>query len=338
MSLINSWAAMAPKEKLVPYKFDPGLLKPDEIEIEVEYCGLCHSDISVIDNDWGLSQYPLVPGHEVVGRIVALGEAVLGFKIGERVGIGWNSESDMNCRQCLSGNHHLCPKVVPTIIGHKGGFAERIRAQWEWVLPLPENLDPSSAGPLMCGGITVFAPLVLNNVAPTDHVGVVGIGGLGHLAIKFAKAWGCEVTAFTHSLAKLEEAKKLGADHVVSSVDVNAIRALAGKLDLLLVTVNVPLDWQAFISTLAPNGRLHIVGAVLEPIPIAAFDLIMSQRTVTGSPTGSPVMMAKMLEFAARHKILPTVEHFPLSKINDAIAHLLAGKARYRVVLDIDFK
>ncbi|RQW80363.1 MAG: NAD(P)-dependent alcohol dehydrogenase [Methanothrix sp.] len=338
MSLINSWAAMAPKEKLVPYKFDPGLLKPDEIEIEVEYCGLCHSDISVIDNDWGLSQYPLVPGHEVVGRIVALGEAVLGFKIGERVGIGWNSESDMNCRQCLSGNHHLCPKVVPTIIGHKGGFAERIRAQWEWVLPLPENLDPSSAGPLMCGGITVFAPLVLNNVAPTDHVGVVGIGGLGHLAIKFAKAWGCEVTAFTHSLAKMEEAKKLGADHVVSSVDVNAIRALAGKLDLLLVTVNVPLDWQAFISTLAPNGRLHIVGAVLEPIPIAAFDLIMSQRTVTGSPTGSPVMMAKMLEFAARHKILPTVEHFPLSKINDAIAHLLAGKARYRVVLDIDFK
>lgn len=338
MSLINSWAAMAPKEKLVPYKFDPGLLKPDEIEIEVEYCGLCHSDISVIDNDWGLSQYPLVPGHEVVGRIVALGEAVLGFKIGERVGIGWNSESDMNCRQCLSGNQHLCPKVVPTIIGHKGGFAERIRAQWEWVLPLPENLDPSSAGPLMCGGITVFAPLVLNNVAPTDHVGVVGIGGLGHLAIKFAKAWGCEVTAFTHSLAKLEEAKKLGADHVVSSVDVNAIRALAGKLDLLLVTVNVPLDWQAFISTLAPNGRLHIVGAVLEPIPIAAFDLIMSQRTVTGSPTGSPVMMAKMLEFAARHKILPTVEHFPLSKINDAVAHLLAGKARYRIVLDADFK
>jgi uncharacterized zinc-type alcohol dehydrogenase-like protein len=338
MSLINSWAAMAPKEKLVPYKFDPGLLKPDEIEIEVEYCGLCHSDISVIDNDWGLSQYPLVPGHEVVGRIVALGDAVLGFKIGERVGVGWNSESDMNCRQCLSGNHHLCPKVVPTIIGHKGGFAERIRAQWEWVLPLPENLDPSSAGPLMCGGITVFAPLVLNNVAPTDHVGVVGIGGLGHLAIKFAKAWGCEVTAFTHSLAKLEAAKKLGADHVVSSVDVNAIRALAGKLDLLLVTVNVPLDWQAFISTLAPNGRLHIVGAVLEPIPIAAFDLIMSQRTVTGSPTGSPVMMAKMLEFAARHKILPTVEHFPLSKINDAIAHLLAGKARYRVVLDADFK
>lgn len=338
MSQINSWAAMGPNEKLVSYKFDPGLLKADEIEIEVEYCGLCHSDISVIKNDWGLSQYPLVPGHEVVGRIVALGVDVLGFEIGEQVGVGWNSESDMHCRQCLSGNHHLCPKVVPTIIGHNGGFADRIRAQWEWVFPLPENLDPSSAGPLMCGGITVFAPLVLNNVAPTDHVGVVGIGGLGHLAIKFAKAWGCEVTAFTHSAAKLEEARKLGADCAVSSIDGNAIRALAGKLDLLLVTVNVPLDWQALISTLAPNGRLHIVGAVLEPIPVAAFDLIMAQRTITGSPTGSPVMMAKMLEFAARHKILPTVEHFPMSKINDAIAHLLAGKARYRVVLDADFK
>jgi uncharacterized zinc-type alcohol dehydrogenase-like protein len=216
MTPINAWAALGPKEKLVPHKFDPGLLKADEIEVKVEHCGLCHSDVSVINNDWGLSQYPLVPGHEVVGRIVALGNAAKRFEIGERVGIGWNSESDMHCRQCLSGNHHLCPKVVPTIIGHRGGFADRIRAQWEWVLPLPETLDPSAAGPLMCGGITVFAPLVLNNIAPTDQVGVVGIGGLGHMAIKFAKAWGCEVTAFTHSASKLEEARKLGADHVVS--------------------------------------------------------------------------------------------------------------------------
>lgn len=338
MTQINAWAALGPKEKLVPHKFDPGQLKADEIEVKVEHCGLCHSDVSIINNDWGLSQYPLVPGHEVVGTIVALGNSAKRFEIGERVGVGWNSESDMYCRQCLSGNHHLCPNVVPTIIGHRGGFADRIRAQWEWVLPLPETLDPSAAGPLMCGGITVFAPLVLNNISPTDQVGVVGVGGLGHMAIKFAKAWGCEVTAFTHSASKLAEARKFGADHVVSSVDGNAIRALAGKLDMLLVTVNVPLDWQAFIGTLAPNGRLHMVGAVLEPIPIAAFDLIMAQRIVTGSPTGSPVMMAKMLEFAARHKILPTVEHFPMSKINDAIAHFVAGRARYRVVLDADFK
>ena len=179
--------------------------------------------------------------------------------------------------------------------------------------------------------------MAFDNIKPTDNVGIVGIGGLGHLAIKFAKAWGCEVTAFTHSTSKLEEAKRLGADRVVSSVDGNAINAMASKLDMLLITANVPLNWSAFISTLAPNGRLHIVGAVLEPIPITAFDLMMTQRIITGSPTGSPVMIAKMLEFAARHGIAATVEHFPMSKVNDAIAYLLAGKARYRVVLDANF-
>ena len=330
MTAINAWAAHGPKEKLVPYKFDPGLLKAEEVEVKVQYCGVCHSDLSIINNEWGLSQYPLIPGH-------ALGEQTKGLKIGQSVGIGWNSESDMHCTQCLSGNQHLCPKVVPTIIGHPGGFADRIHAQWPWVLPLPEKLDTSAAGPLMCGGITVFAPLVLDNIKPTDKVGIVGIGGLGHLAIKFAKAWGCEVTAFTHSTSKLEEAERLGADHVISSVDSNAINAMASKLDMLLITANVSLNWTAFISTLAPNGRLHIVGAVLEPIPIAAFDLIMTQRIITGSPTGSPVMIARMLEFAARHGIVATVEHFPMSKVNDAIAHLVAGKARYRIVLDADF-
>lgn len=337
MKQIKAWATHGPKEKLVPYEFDPGPLKPEEVEVEVEHCGLCHSDLSVINNDWGISKYPLIPGHEVVGKIVALDEHSKGLEIGQRVGIGWNSESDMHCRQCLSGNHHLCPNVVPTIIGHPGGFADRIRAQWEWVLPLPEKLDPSAAGPLMCGGITVFAPLVLNNIRPIDNVGIVGVGGLGHMAIKFAKAWGCEVTAFTHSMSKVKEAKSFGADQVVSSADSNAIRAMAGKLDMLLITANVALDWSAFISALAPNGRLHIVGAVLEPIPIAAFDLIMTQRIITGSPTGSPTMIAKMLEFAARHGIAPMVEHFPMSKVNDAIAHLANGKARYRVVLDADF-
>ena len=140
MTQINAWAALGPKEKLVPHKFDPGQLKADEIEVKVEHCGLCHSDVSVINNDWGLSQFPLVPGHEVVGKIVALGNSAKRFEIGERVGVGWNSESDMYCRQCLSGNHHLCPNVVPTIIGHRGGFADRIRAQWQWVLPLPHQV------------------------------------------------------------------------------------------------------------------------------------------------------------------------------------------------------
>jgi alcohol/geraniol dehydrogenase (NADP+) len=337
MASIKAWAAHGPKEKLVPYEFDPGPLKAEEVELKVRYCGLCHSDVSVLNNDWGMSVYPFVPGHEAVGEITALGEGVRGLKIGQSVGVGWNAVSCMHCSQCISGNHHLCSENVATIIGHNGGFAEHLRAHWLWVFPLPEKLDARLTGPLMCGGITVFSPFVLNTIRPTDHVGIVGLGGLGHMAVRFARAWGCEVTAFTHSASKHDEARKLGADHVVVSTDSNAVRTLAGKLDMLLVTVNVPLDWSAFMSTVAPNGHLHIVGAVLEPIPVAAFDLIMSQRKVTGSPTGSPFMISKMLNFAARHGIAPQVEHFPLSRINEAFAHLEAGKARYRIVLDADF-
>jgi alcohol/geraniol dehydrogenase (NADP+) len=337
MTLVKAWAAHGPKEKLVPYEFEAGQLRPEEVEIKVRYCGLCHSDVSVLNNDWGMSVYPYVPGHEAVGEIVALGDGARGLSVGQLVGIGWNSGSCMHCRQCISGNHHLCGEVAPTIIGHSGGFASRLRAQWHWAFPLPAGMDAGAAGPLLCGGITVFSPFILNDIKPTAHVGIVGIGGLGHMAIKFARAWGCEVTAFSHSESKSDEAMRLGAHHVVVSTDSAAVRALAGTLDMVLIAVNVPLDWSAYMAALAPNGRMHVVGAVLEPIPIGAFDLIMGQRIVTGSPTGSPSMIARMLAFATRHGILPQVEHFPMSKANEAIAHLLSGKARYRIVLDADF-
>jgi uncharacterized zinc-type alcohol dehydrogenase-like protein len=278
-----------------------------------------------------------VPGHEVVGRIVALGEQTKGLKIGQRVGVGWNVASCMHCEQCMSGRHNLCPEVQPTIVAHQGGFADRVRAHWAWTLPLPEALDGSSAGPLLCGGITVFTPLAIMDVQPTDRVGVVGIGGLGHMGLRFANAWGCEVTAFTSSESKADEARGFGAHNVLSSRDSAAIRKAAGTLDFLLVTANVPLDWSALMATLRPNGTLHVVGVVPEPIPVAAFDLIGGQKRVAGSPSGAPAMMATMLDFAARHKIAPQVEHFPMSKVNDALAHLEAGKARYRVVLDADF-
>jgi alcohol/geraniol dehydrogenase (NADP+) len=199
-------------------------------------------------------------------------------------------------------------------------------------------LDPASAGPLLCGGVTVFSPLLTFGIRPTDRVGVVGIGGLGHLGLAFARAWGCEVTAFTSSDSKAAEARRLGAHHVVSSRDAAALARVAGSLDLLLVTVNAPMDWTALLRTLRPRGRLHLVGAVLEPLPIPAFELISSQKSVSGSPTGSPTTIATMLEFAARHRISPQVEHFPMSQIQKALAHLESGQARYRVVLDADFR
>ncbi|MGH8156760.1 MAG: NADPH-dependent aldehyde reductase Ahr [Rhodanobacter sp.] len=334
MSQITGWAATAANQPLELTTFDVGALGAEEVEVAVDYCGICHSDLSMIHNEWGGSRYPFIPGHEVIGRVTALGAQAKGLTLGQRVGIGWTAESCMHCQPCLSGDQNLCAQSVATIGAHHGGFADKLRAHWAWTIPLPEGIDLASAGPLLCGGITVLKPFLAYDIKPTARVGVVGIGGLGHMAVKFAAAWGCEVTAFTSTAAKADEARGFGAHHVVASRDAVAIKAIAGTLDLLLVTVNVPMDWSALLNTLAPKGRMHVVGAVLEPIPVPAFALIGKQREVSGSPTGSPVDIARMLAFAARHDIRPQVEMFPMSKVNDALAHLEAGKARYRIVLE----
>ena len=336
MALIDAWVATAAKQKLVRQQLDLGPLWTEDVEVEVENCGLCHSDLSVLNNDWGFSQYPAVLGHEVIGRVVAVGSAAKGLEVGQRVGIGWTAGSCMYCKQCMSGNQHLCPQAQPTIVGHRGGFASHVRSHWAWTLPLPEQINFAEAGPLLCGGITVFNPLAMY-AKPTSRIGIVGIGGLGHMGVKFAAASGCDVTAFTSSESKFDEARGFGANHVVSSRDSATIRKLASTFDLLIVTVNVTLDWEAMIASLAPNGRMHVVGAVLEPIPVVAFPMIVGQKSVSGSPTGSPVAIETMLDFAARHNITPQNEHMPMSRINEAFERLEAGKARYRIVLDADF-
>ncbi len=329
----HGWAAAKAGAKLESIEFDPGALRPEQVQVQVESCGICHSDISMIDNSWGNSRYPLVPGHEVIGVIEAAGDQVKGLKTGDRVGLGWFSGSCMSCQPCLSGNHQLCGNAEQIIVGRHGGFSDRVRANWEWAVKLPDALDPASAGPLFCGGITVFGPIADFGVKPTDRVGVVGIGGLGHLALQFLNKWGCEVTAFTSSAAKGDDARKLGAHHVVSSRDSAALKKIAGSLDFILVTANVTLDWNAYLAALAPDGRLHFVGAVLEPVPVPAFALIGGRKSVSGSPLGSPATVATMLEFCARHGIAPVTETFPMSEVNAALDHLRAGKARHRIVL-----
>jgi alcohol/geraniol dehydrogenase (NADP+) len=336
MTAIDAWVATEAKQQLSRQQVDLGPLGAEEVEVEVEHCGLCHSDLPVLNNEWGISQFPAVLGHEVVGRVVGVGSAARGIQVGQRVGVGWNAGSCMHCRQCMSGDHHLCPQVQATILGHRGGFASHVRSHWAWTIPLPESIQFAEVGPLLCGGITVFNPLA-RYAQPTSRVGIAGIGGLGHMGLKFAAAYGCDVTAFTSSESKFAEARGFGANHVVSSRDSSAINKLAGTLDLLIVTVNVPLDWDALIGALAPNGRMHVVGAVLEPIPVAAFSLLMGQKSVSGSPTGSPVALATMLDFAARHEVEPQTEHLPMSRINEAFERLEAGKVRYRFVLDADF-
>ena len=332
----KAYAATAKGQALAPFEFDPGPLGVEQVEIKVSHCGICHSDLSMLDNEWGMTTYPFVPGHEVAGTVVAAGSQVKRVKVGDRVGLGWFSGSCLFCRQCLSGDHNLCATAEQTMIGRHGGFANRVRCQWLWATPLPVAIETETAGPLFCGGVTVFNPIIQCGVQPTQRVGVIGIGGLGHMALQFLNKWGCEVVAFTSSDGKRQEALKFGAHDTVSSRDSAQMQKLAGSLDFVLVTANVTLDWAAILNTLAPKGRLHVVGAVPEPIPVPAFTLLSGQKSLSGSPLGSPGTTAKMLEFCARHGIAPVIEKFPMSKVNEAMARLRAGKARYRIVLEND--
>lgn len=333
---VQALAAFGAKQPLQPFAYTPPELGPEQVELAVESCGLCHSDLSMLDNDWGGSSYPFVPGHEVVGKVVALGGHTKRLQLGDRVGLGWFSSSCGCCPHCLSGDQNLCLTAEGTIVGRHGGFATRVRAHWSWLTPLPAALDPASAGPLFCGGITVFNPILQFGVLPTDRVGVIGIGGLGHLALKFLRAWGCEVVAFTSSEAKRSEALELGAHRSLNSRDAAELAGAAGSLDFILNTTNVSLDWGAYMAALKPRGRLHTVGAVADPIALGAFALIQGQKSLSGSPLGSPATVATMLEFAARHGIAPTIETFPMSRANEALEHLRSGQARYRVVLSQD--
>jgi uncharacterized zinc-type alcohol dehydrogenase-like protein len=332
---IKAYAASRAKAPLEPFEYEIGEIGDNQVDINVVSCGICHSDLSMRDNEWGITEYPFVPGHEISGTVRAVGRNVTHLAPGQSVGLGWFARSCMSCRQCLSGNHNLCPDAVGTIVGRHGGFADMVRAHQGWVIPLPAGVDIRTAGPLFCGGITVFNPIIQNNVRPTDRVAVVGIGGLGHLALKFLKAWGCEVTAFSTSPAKESVARNFGAHNFVATGNSAALDKLSGYFDMILVTVNVALDWDAYIGALSPKGKLHIVGAA-PSVEATVFPMLIGQRSLGASPLGSPATMVSMLDFAARHHIEPVVETHPMSKVNDALERLKSGKPGHRIVLDND--
>jgi len=331
---VNAFAAMEAGGALQPFNYEFGELGTDEVELAIESCGICHSDMSMIDNEWGLSRYPLVPGHEVVGKVVAIGPGVKSLKVGDRAGLGWYADSCQRCRPCLSGNQNLCGSSQGTIVGRYGGFADKVRASELWCIPIPDSVDDISAGPLFCGGATVFNPLVQFGVSPMDRVGVIGIGGLGHLAIQFARAWGCDVTAFTTSDDKAQEAKSLGAHNVANTRDEGTLKSLRGSFDLVLNTTAVDLPWRDYLRTVCAKGRFVTVGGYVGgPIEAGAFDLIGGEKSMGGSSLAPPLIMKRMLEFCGRHNIAPITQTFAMSDCNDGMQHLRDGKARYRVVL-----
>lgn len=331
--MIKAYAALEANTPLQPYEYDPGQLADDEVEIAVEYCGICRTDVSMINNEWGLSQYPLVPGHEVVGTISATGSSVSELSAGDVVGLGFHSGYCMTCNTCMDGDHNLCASAQPTILGHNGGFAEQVRAKAAAAIKLPSGIDKESAGPLMCGGIAVFNPLLQYNVSATDRVAVLGTGGLGHLAIQFLHAWGCEVTAFTSDATKKSDLLAMGATDVKSTVDPADISAMSGQFDFVFSTVNVNLDWNAVMAMLRPKGRLHLLGVFADEVKFTMIPMMFGQKSISSSPVGSPASIARMLDFATRHDIRPRIEKFDFANINDAISRLATRKSDYRIVL-----
>ncbi len=330
--MIASFAALAAKQALVSYEYEPAPLSSIDVEIQISHCGICHSDLHLIDNDWATSSYPLVPGHEIVGTVVAAG-AESGHAVGQRVGVGWQRSACMDCEQCRAGRENLCARQQATCVGHPGGFANRIRIDGRFAFALPASLDAAAAAPLLCGGVTVFAPLRRWGVKAGARVGVVGIGGLGHLALRFLKAMGCETTAFTSSPDKRDEALRLGASEAAASNHAGELRAQAGRFDFLLCTVPARLDWIAYLQALKPNGVLCLVGAPPGLMSFPAAQLLTGQRAICGSDIGSPGDIRAMLAFAAEHGIGAQVETMPLSEVNGAVQRVRENKARYRMVL-----
>ncbi|ELB2737484.1 TPA: NAD(P)-dependent alcohol dehydrogenase [Vibrio alginolyticus] len=332
--MYKAYAANGAGQPLTAVERELPELQQNQVVIDVQYCGVCHSDLSMLDNEWGLSQFPLVPGHEVVGKVSAVGVKVHNIEVGQTVGLGWNSDYCHTCSDCMSGDHNLCGDAEITMMGRDGGFAEKVVADASAVMPIPSKLDPKAAGPLLCAGITVFNPLVQFDIKPTDKVAVIGIGGLGHLAIQFMKAWGCEVTAFTSSEEKKKEAMEFGASDTINSRDPEDIAKAANRFDYIISTVGAKLDWNLYISTLKAKGRLHFVGATTDPLDISVIPMIFGQKTISASPVGSPVNIKRMLDFAAHHDIKPAIELYKFDDINEAIERVKSGKARYRVVLE----
>jgi uncharacterized zinc-type alcohol dehydrogenase-like protein len=329
---VDAYAAPEAGAPLTPFDYEPEAPGPFDVEIAITHCGICHSDLHLIDNDWQTSQYPLIPGHEIVGTVAQKGTLITHLELGDRVGVGWQCGSCLQCKLCERGDENLCASIVETCVGRPGGFADRIRVDGRFTFALPDALSSEVAAPLLCGGITVYSPLS-RYARPQSRVGVIGIGGLGHLAIRFARAFGCEVTAFSSTPAKEEEARSHGAHHFVSSVDDHALKAQRESLDLIISTVHRPLDWRRYINALRADGVLSFVGALDEPMTIPTGILLARRRSVTGSPIGGRVAMREMLDFAARHGVGAQVETLPMSEVNAALDRLRHNDVRYRFVL-----
>lgn len=331
---INAMAVMEEKESLKSWNYtEIENLEPFNVLIEIQACGICYSDIHMQDNDWNASRYPLVPGHEIIGQVTELGDQVQHLSKGDRVGIGWQRSSCLQCEQCLAGNENLCSVAYEaTIIKHHGGFASHMVVDSRFAFNIPKNLDSNLAGPLLCGGITVYSGLRSAGMTSGQDIGIIGLGGLGHMAVQFASKLGNKVTVFTRSKDKEEFAYKLGAAYVVNTKDEVPRKLAYPRLDIMLNTVDRPMPWSHFVRLLKADGTLCFVGNPGK-LEIQIGLLLEQRRRIMGSPIGGRAEIRKMLEVANRYKIHPIIEKFPLQEVNEAITKLRQNQIRYRAVL-----
>ena len=346
MTMIEAlgYAAEDAHSPLRPFTFQRRSPGPRDIEIEILYCGVCHTDLHQSRNDWGNAFYPMVPGHEIVGRVVSVGADSGRFAVGDIAGVGCMVDSCRHCRPCKSALEQYCEEVPTWTYNARergseqlafGGYSDRIVVDEHFVVRIPATLDLEAVAPLLCAGITTYSPLRHWKVGPGQKVGVIGLGGLGHLGLRFAKALGAEVVMITTSEAKGADALRLGADNVLLSTDPEALERHAGSFDFLLSTVPVSHDANPYMALLRLDGTMAVVGALTPLAPLLGGHLIAARRSIAGSSIGSPAEMQEMMDFCAEHGIVSDVEVIDIADINEAFRRLEKGDVRYRFVIDM---
>lgn len=342
---VLGFAAQSATEDLAPFRFERRDPRPDDVAIEILYCGVCHSDLHMARNDWNWSFYPLVPGHEIIGRVVGVGAEVTRFKLGDHVGVGCMVDSCQHCAACEQGLEQYCEEGHTLTYGSKdrhdglptyGGYSEKIVASQKFVVKIPQGLNLAGAAPLLCAGITTWSPLRHWQVGPGSKVAIVGLGGLGHMGIKLAKALGAEVTLFTRSPGKEGDARRLGADHIVLSTDATQMQNARNRFDLIIDTVPYQHDINPYLPTLSLNGTLVLVGLVGDLAPtLSTVPLILGRKAVAGSVIGGIAETQEMLDFCGQHGITSDIEMIDMQDINAAYTRMLKSDVKYRFVIDM---
>ncbi|WP_112817029.1 NAD(P)-dependent alcohol dehydrogenase [Ensifer sp.] len=343
MAIARGYAATDASKPLTPFTFERREPRDDDVVIDIKYCGVCHSDIHQARNEWGNSAFPMVPGHEIVGIVTAVGSKVTKFKVGDRAGVGCFVDSCTTCATRDLDLEHYMPGLVVTYNGveadgktaTQGGYSDSIVVKEGYVLSIPENLPLDAAAPLLCAGITLYSPLRHWKAGPGKKVAIVGMGGLGHMGVKLAHAMGADVTVLSQTLSKKEDGLKLGADHYYATNDPETFKALQGQFDLIICTVAAEIDWNAYVNLLKVDGNFVLVGIPENAVPVHAFALVPARRSISGSMIGSIKETQEMLDFCGEHDIVSEIETIRIQEINEAYERVVKSDVRYRFVIDM---